>query len=298
MNALQETSGVLSPPAEIPGWTEGLEELYAHMVRTLSDGAVWVEVGVWQGKSLIFAALEARRLNKRFHFFAVDHFRGGDDIEHIPQPAGGLRAALEANLARYGLTEWVQIVELPSVEAADLATVQSLDFVFIDAAHDYGSVCADIQAWLPKVRTGGVLAGHDWQGWPGVQPAIAETLNQPVQVVGDCWVYHKGTKVETSQVSQVKASTVWEYRSVGAPRGCEFATLAQLLDKLGAEGWEYVDHLDGDAAVPETPPDLRGQDFHGRQGANGHGIPDLSRAIQGTQQTVPVMYLIFKRPLQ
>jgi hypothetical protein len=36
------------------------------------------------------------------------------------------------------------------------------DVVFLDAAHDYGNVVADIDAWRPIVRPGGVLAGHDF----------------------------------------------------------------------------------------------------------------------------------------
>lgn len=37
----------------------------------------------------------------------------------------------------------------------------SLDFVFIDAGHDYDSVSKDLQSWTPKVRKGGVICGHD-----------------------------------------------------------------------------------------------------------------------------------------
>jgi hypothetical protein len=36
-----------------------------------------------------------------------------------------------------------------------------LDFVFSDAQHQYEAVCADLNAWYPKIRAGGVLAGHD-----------------------------------------------------------------------------------------------------------------------------------------
>jgi predicted O-methyltransferase YrrM len=38
----------------------------------------------------------------------------------------------------------------------------SFDFVYIDARHDYASALEDIRDWWPKVRRGGILAGHDY----------------------------------------------------------------------------------------------------------------------------------------
>ena len=49
-----------------------------------------------------------------------------------------------------------------SLNAAKRFNDYSLDFVFIDAAHDYKSVKEDIHAWAPKVRIGGIVAGHDY----------------------------------------------------------------------------------------------------------------------------------------
>ena len=46
----------------------------------------------------------------------------------------------------------------------------TLDFVYLDAGHDYASVLEDLQAWAPKVRPGGMLAGHDY--WNGSSEAV------------------------------------------------------------------------------------------------------------------------------
>lgn len=49
-----------------------------------------------------------------------------------------------------------------SVEAAKDFEDESLDFVYIDANHDYEHVKEDLHAWTPKVKEGGVVAGHDY----------------------------------------------------------------------------------------------------------------------------------------
>eukprot|EP00927_Polykrikos_kofoidii_P043699 TRINITY_DN37776_c0_g1_i1.p1 TRINITY_DN37776_c0_g1~~TRINITY_DN37776_c0_g1_i1.p1 ORF type:complete len:617 (+),score=86.06 TRINITY_DN37776_c0_g1_i1:176-2026(+) len=51
--------------------------------------------------------------------------------------------------------------EMTSLDAAPLFSDRSLDFVYIDAMHD-DSVSLDLEAWEPKLRDGGVLAGHDF----------------------------------------------------------------------------------------------------------------------------------------
>jgi hypothetical protein len=54
----------------------------------------------------------------------------------------------------------------------------SLEWVHLDARHDYESVKADIEAWLPKVKAGGWLTGDDYDEakWPGVVKAVGELL--------------------------------------------------------------------------------------------------------------------------
>jgi hypothetical protein len=55
-----------------------------------------------------------------------------------------------------------EIWRMTSIEAAPRVPDGSLDFVYIDARHDYESVKEDLEAWCSKVRPGGILAGHDY----------------------------------------------------------------------------------------------------------------------------------------
>lgn len=55
-----------------------------------------------------------------------------------------------------------EFLRMLSVEAAQKIPDRSLDFVYIDARHDYCGVREDIQAYYPKLRPGGILAGHDY----------------------------------------------------------------------------------------------------------------------------------------
>lgn len=56
----------------------------------------------------------------------------------------------------------VRFVQQRSVVAARLFEEASLDFVFVDAGHDECSVLEDLEAWWPKLRPGGLLAGDDY----------------------------------------------------------------------------------------------------------------------------------------
>lgn len=65
-----------------------------------------------------------------------------------------------------------------SWEMADQVEGNSLDFVFIDANHNYESVVKDIKAWTPKLRLGGMLCGHDFsEGYPGLIAAVTELVS-------------------------------------------------------------------------------------------------------------------------
>ena len=72
----------------------------------------------------------------------------------------------------------VRIIRADSAVAAAQVPDNSLDFVYIDANHAYGPVLADMDAWWPKVKPGGVFGGDDygndtnWPNWAEVKRAV------------------------------------------------------------------------------------------------------------------------------
>lgn len=64
-----------------------------------------------------------------------------------------------------------EIIKGYSQDAVLVFDDASLDFVFLDGDHAEASLRADIEAWTPKIKPGGMLLGHD-AAWPGVRAAI------------------------------------------------------------------------------------------------------------------------------
>ncbi|MHA2313468.1 MAG: class I SAM-dependent methyltransferase [Candidatus Thorarchaeota archaeon] len=69
---------------------------------------------------------------------------------------------------------------LTSKMAHEFVEDRSLDLIFIDALHDYESVRDDIGYWLPKVKHGGIMCGHDYENkrFPGVSQAVHEVFDE------------------------------------------------------------------------------------------------------------------------
>jgi hypothetical protein len=66
------------------------------------------------------------------------------------------------------------LIRSTAADAFRIVVDGPLDFVYIDGNHDFDYVMLDLILWTPKVRKGGIVAGHDYYhfGQAGVIPAV------------------------------------------------------------------------------------------------------------------------------
>lgn len=175
---------------KIDGWFN-CEPLYRRMVENAKNGSVFVEVGVWKGKSASFMGVEIINSGKKIEFYAVDHFQGSPEHQDDPLVKGNtLKEECYKNLEP--VMGIVRMLPVPSLEAAAMFADNSIDFVYIDGSHEYDDLKADIIAWGPKVKNGGIIAGDDYGvgRHPDVKKVVDEIFPSAVKE-GLVWIYTK-----------------------------------------------------------------------------------------------------------
>ena len=121
-----------------------------------------VEVGVQEG---VFSEHILKHW-KGSALFSIDAWKNFDDSEYIDiaNRTDDQQICLYANttLRLQPFGERSIVWRMTSKQAADVMPDNMLDFCYIDADHCYEAVKQDIDLWLPKVKSGGIICGHDY----------------------------------------------------------------------------------------------------------------------------------------
>lgn len=121
-----------------------------------------VEVGVEKGE---FSEVLLSHSNLLI-LYSVDSWKefpkeGFDDPANLSQAEHDAnKADCHERLGRFG--DRSNMLHMLSNDAALLFKDDELDFVYIDADHRYEHVKEDVSTWYPKVKRGGIIAGHDY----------------------------------------------------------------------------------------------------------------------------------------
>lgn len=171
---------------EIEGWFQW-RSAQEEAARRFPAGSCFIEVGTYLGRSLCSLGEVVEKSGKSFTVIGIDTCRGSGvegprqkDYHGAAVSKGGgtFAGVLHRNVLECGYGDTVKLLITDSVSAARLFADASVEWVHLDARHDYASVKTDIRAWLPKIKPGGWLSGDDYDEvkWPEVVRAVGEVL--------------------------------------------------------------------------------------------------------------------------
>eukprot|EP01062_Namystynia_karyoxenos_P034037 TRINITY_DN24986_c0_g1_i1.p1 TRINITY_DN24986_c0_g1~~TRINITY_DN24986_c0_g1_i1.p1 ORF type:complete len:428 (+),score=90.66 TRINITY_DN24986_c0_g1_i1:42-1286(+) len=204
-------------------------EALATLVERWGSGEVTgVEVGVRWGEFSTVLLRKCRNLT----LYMVDPWIAQEnytDLVNIQTSRRGNELLSGEQMYKYvalkmarAFGDRARVLRMFGAEAAAHFRNSSVDFVYIDARHDFKAVTEDLVAWWPKLRPGGVMSGHDYfygndtcvtgtdqdwtlqsdgtRDWRGVRGAVEEFVHRQGHRVTTMIVAgHRVGKVLTTQ---------------------------------------------------------------------------------------------------
>ena len=130
------------------------------MAQTLSELGfkVGAEIGVQRGNHAQMLCSN----NPGLHLYCVDYWNPYPNYHDFTKSLQVEKQKAIQVLAPYNCT----FIEKFSMDALADFEDESLDFVYIDAGHDWKNICDDVFEWPKKVHPGGIVFGHDFKRTP------------------------------------------------------------------------------------------------------------------------------------
>jgi predicted O-methyltransferase YrrM len=156
----------------IPGWFS-YEYVYKDIVEQADDDSLFVEIGSYKGMSTAFMAVEIINSGKNIRFECIDPMEMGVGSWtcNEDEQQGYTEADFNERLA--SVKGYYKLHKMSSNDAVNSFEDGSIDFLMIDGDHSYEAVKQDIENYLPKMRSGGLIVGDDAYE-PDIQRALAD----------------------------------------------------------------------------------------------------------------------------
>ena len=161
-------------------------------INELKGKLVGVEIGVCLAHTTESFVKGIKNLKK---LYAIDNYPtfvdwGGADFNKERQDL--MKEAAKEKLIPY--KDKVEFLHVSSEEFVKTLKDESLDFVFIDGDHSFEAALKDFQNYYPKIKKGGIFAGHDIQ-LDSVRNALTyflkERTNEVTGVTNSAWYLKK-----------------------------------------------------------------------------------------------------------
>jgi len=223
-------------------------DIYSQAVLDANNNSHFVEVGSWKGMSSVYMAVEIINSKKNIKFDCIDLW--GTDPGKIYADKKDLYNTFIKNIEP--VKNIINPVISNSWEGASLYEDNSLDFVWLDAGHEYQDIKKDIASWYPKVKNGGTLAGHDFTTAPGVSQAVGEYFNKDFKQINTSWLHIKNNKMTTVNEYFDNVFLITLKNSVHGPNKLKKST--EELNKAGIK-FEVYYGLDCTKGIPKDYPE-------------------------------------------
>lgn len=155
------------------------------LAEQASQRRLIVDVGSWKG-----ATARAMADNTTGTVYAVDSFMGSYNEKQMWETLKAHDIGWLEETCCNNLNDLVNVhvYKSWSYQAARWFAERGAypDMIFLDASHDFESVCEDIQTWMKVLAPGGLLCGHDRQ-MDGVEQALKELIPNYQHAVGAIW---------------------------------------------------------------------------------------------------------------
>lgn len=185
-------------PLDLQGWGSDAP-IFRQLIETVRPRLI-IEVGTWKGASALHMAACCDELGFDTQILCIDTWLGAiefwgdtedrDRYQSLQRRHGypSVYYQFLANVVHQGQTQRILAFPQTSAIAARWLARQQIqaDLIYIDGSHECADVLADILAYRPLVRRGGILFGDDYD-WPGVREAV-DAAHIAVTLAGRHWV--------------------------------------------------------------------------------------------------------------
>ena len=174
-------------PEDLQGWASEAS-VFLEVIEKIKPKTI-IEVGSWKGRSAIHMTqlallhCDARELEVvcvDTWLGSVEHWTGNIDFKNFMRNGRSrLYEQFLSNVIHKGLQNNITPFPIDSINAYEVCAKLGIvaDLIYIDAGHDYTSVCNDLFNWSSILREGGYLIGDDWFHQP-IKKAAYETFGE------------------------------------------------------------------------------------------------------------------------
>lgn len=159
----------------------GFTGMINELLHFLPKESTMIEIGSYMGESTMMLA--SCKLFKKI--YAIDPHHGTEKFNELFGYDWELvKKEFKINTRYF---DNITLISDFSYNVIDMFENESIDFIYIDADHEYDSVKRDIELYLPKLKKDGIIGGHDYSNdaWEGVFHAVNDILGKPDYIFED-----------------------------------------------------------------------------------------------------------------